>query len=257
MKDGQISNIKDILTEVQLNESCKGFGTLRSAYCPIHFESAYSHVKKVQEKGIISFGPFVRPGTNCCRFVQQAFLNGKPEARYFWRLRLLFPLLPKPITLVRILPNSSVVQAKEKLAGYKDVSQSLEQLIDTRDFYDKTNVKSTLRAPLKPGHIPENSQWLGGEMAGSWFHMIQTEHGYKISRYSENGSRKCQGYFRLKNHPEFDIQQPYRFTYLTHCSRSAVIQNKKTFEFVRIAEAMEAETPQAQMKEPLTTKVKG
>jgi hypothetical protein len=234
IQDDKILNIKDILTEVQLNESCKGFGTLKAAYCSVNFDTAYSNVKRVQDKGIISFGPFVRPGTNCCRFVQKGILDGVPRTKYNWRLRFLFPLLPKPLTIIQLMHNQIDIPEKEQLEGYKDVSHLHENLIDTRFCYNKTNVNSTLEEPLKPINVPSDAQWLGGEMAGSWFQLTKLNNSYFITRYSENGAKECSNEFRLNSESKFEIDKPYSFSYLTHCSKSNIIQGNKVFEFTRL-----------------------
>lgn len=233
LRNEKISNIKDLLTEIQLNQSCKGFGSLKAAYCTINFEFAYSNVKKVQEKGIISFGPFIRPGTNCCRFVQQGIIKGKPVKKNNWKLKMLFPLLPKPLTIIKILPNKIHLTEREKLAGYKSVSHSFKELIDTNQCYDRTNVRTTLKEPLKPSHVPSGSQWLSGEMAGSWFYLSLIENKYVITRYAENGTKECSSNFRLNSETKFEIDKLYSFSYLSHCSKSTIIQDDKIFEFIR------------------------
>lgn len=233
LEQGIIANIEDILTEIQLNESCKGSGILKSAYCAVDFELAYSRVKRVQDEGIIPFGPFVRPGTNCCRFVQQAIINGNPNAADRWKLKLLFPLLPKPATIIRLLPNKIRIPPREKLPGFKTVLHRFDGIVDTRYRYQKSNVRATLEEPEKPEPVPSEAQWLGGEVAGSWFHLYQLKDKYCITRYSENGVQVCRGNFRKRSKSVFESSQPYSFSYLTHCSKATVIQGNQVFEFVR------------------------
>jgi len=234
LQNGKISNIKELLSEIQLNVSCKGFGILKAAYCKINFKDAYSNVKSVQEKGVISFGPFIRPGTNCCRFVQQGILKGNPVAKNKWKLKIIFPLWPKPLTIIQILPNNISIPERQNLAGYEDVSHLYQDLIDTRYCYNKTNVGMTLEEPVKPSNVPSDSQWLSGEMAGSWFHLTQSKNSYYITRYSENGTKKCKSKFSLNSESKFEIDQSFSFSYLTHCSKSNIIQGNKVFEFTRL-----------------------
>ncbi len=234
LQNGKISNIEKLLTEIQLNKTCKGFGTLKAAYCTINFESAYSNAKCVQKKGIVPFGPFIRPGTNCCRFIQQIIIKGKPIMKYKWKLKILFPLLPRPLTIIKILPNNINLPEREKIEGYKFVSHFFKDLINTQHCYDKTNVKTTLKEPLKSNNIPSDSHWLSGEMSGSWFHLSQFENSYFITRFSENGIEECSGNFRLKSKNKFEIDKPYFFSYLSHCSKSTIIQDKEIFEFIRL-----------------------
>ena len=234
VEDGKIANIEEILTEIQLNESCKGEGTLKSAYCPVNFEAAYSNVKCVQEVGIIPFGPFIRPGTNCCRFVQQGIINGNPELIHSWKLKLLFPLLPKPSTIISILPNKFCIPEREELPGYSSVAHHFEGVVDTRLRYDITNVKAILEEPERPQVVPPDAQWLGGEVAGSWFHLSRRENKYFIARYAENGKKECSGYFRMDSKAKLKLDRPYSFTYLSHCSKTTIVQGDEVFEFIRV-----------------------
>ena len=50
--------------------------------------------KKWQEKGAIPYGPFVRNGTNCSRFV--ATISRKAEPSFLKKLRLKFPFTISP-----------------------------------------------------------------------------------------------------------------------------------------------------------------
>ena len=231
---GKIANIEEILTEIQLKEACKGSGILKSAYCAIDFETAYSNAKCVQDNGIVPFGPFVRPGTNCCRFVQQAIINGNPDAKHTRKLKLLFPLLPKPSTIIGLLPNKVCIPERHELPGYQTVRHRFEGIQDTRKRYNKTNVGGTLEKPVKPDIVPNDAQWLGGEVSGSWFHLSKMEEGYCITRYSENGNLECSGTFKVLSKSVFESSKPFSFTYLTHCGKATILQGNEVFEFVRV-----------------------
>ncbi|TRZ41627.1 DUF6695 family protein [Robertkochia solimangrovi] len=230
----RIENIRELLTEIQLNDTCKGFGVLKAAYCKVNFESAYSAVKRIQAKGIIPFGPFIRPGTNCCRFVKNAIAMGSPEFGYRWKLKLLFPLLPKPLTLINLLSEQIHVPERETLPEYRELAPMYRSNFDTRKYYNHNNVNKVIRQPRRPLNVPADSQWVGGEMSGSWFHLSILDDRYEITRYSENGSKKCSGFFEHCSESLFEIEKPFSFGFLSHCSSSLVIQDDKIFEFKRI-----------------------
>lgn len=91
----KINNIEEILVEISNNKSYHGEGTLYSSVISgINFSTAFNYAKKWQEKGVIPYGPFVRNGTNCSRFV--ATISRKAEPSFLKKLRLKFPFTISP-----------------------------------------------------------------------------------------------------------------------------------------------------------------
>lgn len=95
------------------------------------------------------------------------------------------------------------------------------------------SLKSTLLPPQKPQHIPNESQWLAGEGAGSWF-CIQLENSqYKVTRYSPEGNMECESLFNCKT-TGFNINKIYKFKHLSHCQSVSICQDNIVFSFERI-----------------------
>jgi hypothetical protein len=91
----KINNIEEILVEISNNKAYHGEGTLyASVISGINFSTAFNYAKKWQEKGAIPYGPFVRNGTNCSRFV--ARISRKAEPSFLKKLRLKFPFTISP-----------------------------------------------------------------------------------------------------------------------------------------------------------------
>ena len=91
----KINNIEEILVEISNNKSYHGEGALyASVISGVNFSAAFNYVKKWQEKGAIPYGPFVRNGTNCSRFV--ATISRKAEPSFLKKLRLKFPFTISP-----------------------------------------------------------------------------------------------------------------------------------------------------------------
>ena len=88
----------------------------------------------------------------------------------------------------------------------------------------------SLTPPIKNEKTPNESQWLGGIGAGSWFHLSKQNDKYKIERFSEIGELECSKLFKVDK-PSFDINLEYKFTYLSHCTLCTIIQNQITFKF--------------------------
>ena len=91
----KINNIEEILVEISNNKSYHGEGTLYSSVISgVNCITALDYAKKWQEKGAIPYGPFVRNGTNCSRFV--ATISRKAEPSFLKKLRLKFPFTISP-----------------------------------------------------------------------------------------------------------------------------------------------------------------
>ena len=100
-------------------------------------------------------------------------------------------------------------------------------------------LKTTLKAPEKPTHLPKESQWLAGEGAGSWFHMTTTKNKlfFKISRFSPEGKLECEGIFYQDHHfNKFDFGISFSFTHLSHCEEVSILQKNDLLKFKRFSD---------------------
>jgi len=94
--------------------------------------------------------------------------------------------------------------------------------------------KLPLPAPARAEHLSLHAQWLAGEGAGSWFNIEKKDvHHFEITRFSPEGKIECTGVFICKT-SGFYLEQPFEFTYLSHCKTVNIIQNSATFTFERI-----------------------
>jgi hypothetical protein len=82
----------------------------------------------------------------------------------------------------------------------------------------------------KPKNIEETAQLLTGIGASSWFHISKEEENYRIKRYSEEGKEECTRIFTV-NDSTFNINKPFKFTYISHCKECTILQNNKTYIF--------------------------
>jgi len=82
----------------------------------------------------------------------------------------------------------------------------------------------------KPKNIEETAQLLIGIGASSWFHILKEDKNYRIKRYSEEGKEECSRIFTV-NDSTFNINKPFKFTYISHCKECTILQNNKTYIF--------------------------
>ena len=91
----KINNIEEILVAISNNKSYHGEGALyASVISDVNCSDAFNYAKNWQKKGAIPYGPFVRNGTNCSRFV--ATISRKAEPSFLKKLRLKFPFTISP-----------------------------------------------------------------------------------------------------------------------------------------------------------------
>lgn len=219
--DGKkILNFADILNELQQNTSCHGEGVLYASYCNIDFKSSISKANLMQDFGPILYGPFIREGSNCSRFVNSVIRAGNPEWKYQFRLKFFVPLTPTPLSNVKALTEKRFVPKLYNGHAFHPIHKlSIEELW------------STLPAPQKHEKIPEEAQWLSGEGAGSWFSINKKGNIVEISRYSPEGKMECSGMFNIRGHFVPGDLKNYQITHPSNCRE---IHLKKSDTILRL-----------------------
>ena len=120
IKNGELINLKKILIQLHAMKATHGEGKLyASLLAGINFDNAYYLAKKMQKKDMIPYGPFVRNGTNCSRFVATILQASNPP--FIKRLRLKYPfcISPSPKRNVSITNNQYFVVENKKCKHIK------------------------------------------------------------------------------------------------------------------------------------------
>lgn len=185
-RDGKtIQNFRAILEELQQNPAYHGEGGLHASYSKVDFQAAYGKAIEMQKASPIPYGPFIRNGSNCSRFVNGVILAGNPSGISKLRLKFMVPLTPTPLNNVHSLQHRLLIPKMRKNAPFFPLRK-----------LSKTELGSTLSQPKRHSHIPENAQWLGGEGAGSWFVLEFQEKLLRVTRYSPDGIVECSGLYK-------------------------------------------------------------
>lgn len=217
LRELQILNLQDILTELAGREACHGTGDLHASYFQIQHEKAYAFARHLQKISPIPYGPFIWRGTNCSRFVRKVLVAGRPDVKTWLKLKLPYTLTPSPITNVKALPN------------YRVISTTLA--VQTR--LPSINQKGVLPAPSRPGHLPDTAYWLAGEGAGSWFTIRKAEQHFEIARYDPEGKLEFNAEYSLLTEG-FDHKYPFELLHLSHFQKINVLQSGVRYLFVRL-----------------------
>lgn len=94
----------------------------------------------------------------------------------------------------------------------------------------------TIKPPIKPLNIPSHSKWLLGQGVGTWFCIDKSDSNFRIRRFTPSGQLDCDRIFKIEaSLTTFDIDEPYEFAHISHCSKCRIIQNNNTFVFNYIA----------------------
>ena len=97
LKNHEINNIEEILLEVKNKKACHGKGVLYASILHnISFEKAFLFSNQMVSKGLVPYGPFVRGGTNCSRFVAQVMQKSSSSFVTNFRLKLPITISPSP-----------------------------------------------------------------------------------------------------------------------------------------------------------------
>ena len=116
IKSDKIVNLNDILVFLSKLKSTHGEGRLyASLLSEVSFFDAYNYAKKLQNKGMVKYGPFVYGGTNCSRFTASLAISSLPPVFKKIRLRFPFTISPSPKRNVSILNNTYYVVDKENV----------------------------------------------------------------------------------------------------------------------------------------------
>ena len=94
---GKIKNINDILLYLSQMKATHGEGKMyASVLSNVDFKLAFNKAKGIQKKGMLPYGPLVRPGTNCSRFVAKVINASGPSLIKKLRLKYPFCISPSP-----------------------------------------------------------------------------------------------------------------------------------------------------------------
>ena len=127
ISENKIANIDEILLYLSQMKATHGEGKMyASVLSNVDFKLAFNKAKGIQKKGMVPYGPFVRPGTNCSRFVAKVINASGPSLIKKLRLKYPFCISPSPKRNVSIanhhyyvVENNNCIEVKKsRLEAY-------------------------------------------------------------------------------------------------------------------------------------------
>ncbi|MEP0367881.1 MAG: DUF6695 family protein [Cyclobacteriaceae bacterium] len=210
-RNGNLSNLNQILQELSERSACHGTGDLHGSVVQVNYQRSYDKAKQLRRLSPLPYGPFIRGGTNCSRFVRAIILAG--NLNVWIKLKLLFPytITPSPMTVVRVLKKRVVIHAK------KQNNQPPTHI----------DLDHVLPKPIRPLQVPGSAVWMAGEGAGSWFDIRQVDALFKVTRYAPDGTTEFEAYYKTFGvSKEPDLTQKFQVMPESHYLRIAVVQGE-------------------------------
>jgi hypothetical protein len=207
---GLITNLKEILEELQNRIACHGEGDLYASVIRINHGNSLKKAFEFQENSPIQYGPFVWNGSNCSRFVNDVVRAGQSSIINWLKLQFPWTLSPTPIGNVRIF--KSVI----KIPGNRP-----------KVPIPQSNLQTVLPTPNRHVAIPIGAKWISGEGAGSWFHFNRMAEIFIVRRYSPEGDLEFSGVYEVIGDSYFFPESPFDLNYLSHYKQINLVQAGK------------------------------
>jgi hypothetical protein len=206
----RILNFRELLEEVLKNPSSHASGPMWAGYVRADFQSAVEAAERLQEASPTVYGPFVKGGTNCTRFVRTVALKAKMPLAHHLRMAVVPMLTPTALNNVAALWHHVRIPKKENVV--------LEEC-KVRRYCPPVLLDTTLPAPPRPVNVPDDAQWVAGETGGSWFHLIAQGASFRLDRYCAEGEIECSSALRTDNGATIDIEEQYTILPMSHCAQ--------------------------------------
>lgn len=230
--NGPLENLNDFLLWLDANpDKTHGEGRLVASVCEdVDFKKAKNYILKLQERGSLPYGAFVKNGSNCARFVTETILSSTKNEKIIKDLNHNKRFTPSAIGNVEKAANSLVFEVfNGKVEKYLGTAFK-ENLINY--FHRQKKEKYYNRIVSE---FPIDAQKLEGIGSSAWFSIefiSDSENLYQIKRYNDYHQIDYVGWFKTDDY--FDIQKDYKFIYDSNCEYCHVIQNNKKIRFSRI-----------------------
>jgi len=118
--NGEVQNMDAILLHLAKMKATHGEGKLyASLLTNVDFDKAFATAKNIQNKGLLLYGPFVRSGINCSRFVAAVLKASGPSVIKRIRLKYPFCISPSPKRNVCITNHHYYVVVSQKCIEIK------------------------------------------------------------------------------------------------------------------------------------------
>lgn len=226
VENGKVINIKDILLELNPNQSTHGDGKLVCSVTPdIDFDLALASAKSIQGREAVPYGPFQPFGSNCSRFVARIYRAGFRS--HFKKLRI------SNRYLYFHSPTSNIIYTHDKGNVFiieQEMFRVEESMLNVFLNKSKFVVAEKEENSDTTNNLPEPVICLSGIGSHAYFQLEKTEksHLFRIRRYSEYGDLEIDDIFQLQS-IGFNVNKTFLFDYISNGIAVKIKQDEKIF----------------------------
>lgn len=237
IKNDNIENLEEILVFLATHPKLThGDGNLYASVCnTIDYNSARTHIIKMQNKDFIRYAAFIKDACNCARFVTDTLIASVTDVSINKKLRKSKWFTPSTIGNVVIADTENHVYLVSEEGDIKEF-QSTVSKENRRLFLDRLgDYNPSLVGTLEPKHnaIKSNhAQWLGGVAAGAWFEIydLNSTVEYRFRRISPYGNVDADGIYKATS-SGFKIDVDYKFIHYSNCLFYHIDQKSTQYRF--------------------------
>lgn len=124
--DGLPVNIQELYQELSYMKACNGDGRLEAGLININFNKSYAYAKKIQNRKLVPYGPFIINGTNCSRFTRLIALKGMKFSSSKIGMAIPLTLTPTPNWNVSVTKKISGQQKQPETVKSVSFESNLE-----------------------------------------------------------------------------------------------------------------------------------
>lgn len=237
IEDDIIKNLDDILKFLATHPKLThGDGALYASVCnAVDYNTARTHITKMQHRDFIRYAAFIKNACNCARFVTDTLIASVTNVTIKKNLIKSKWFTPSTIGNVVIADTEDFVYVVSDKGDINEFNSTVSKE-NRRLFLDRLKgYNPSLVGTLKPKHneVKEtHAQWLSGIAAGAWFELHDLGHDseFRFRRVSPYGNIDCDGVYKV-NDENFDMNLEYQFVHYSNCLFFHVEQDSMQYRF--------------------------
>lgn len=255
--NNNIRNLKEIIMELDsLREVTQGVGRIFfSVASDVSIQLARQYADGLVRAGSTPYGAVARGNNNCSRFITRLLIKASQKYHIFHSVRYPETIKASPMSnVVNVCADRRIFSYEEgegmrflRMNRFGSLWFLMRQLKDnvssrlSRALPDD-EIIGAMKAGLRPAHLPETAQWLGGVGEGAWYTLEAYDHNghFLVSRFTEEGEEEYRHVFYTQE--PFDAERPFEITYDSHLLFTTVQQEGNRIRLHAIADAAAAVT---------------
>ncbi|MGL4993717.1 MAG: DUF6695 family protein [Bacteroidales bacterium] len=219
----QLLNVEELLQWLYNHpEKTHGSGDLYASVSEVvNYERVKEYIDEIQKRELLPYGPFVKNGSNCSRFVTGAMYHGILDEDVQDEIELTCSFTPSVLANVEaantydyyyVVNEESVSKLECSL-----LATQVDLLFDNGEGYAPYTSEGSIVSP-KDVEAQDDWHWLGGIGSGAWYEVEETDkyNVFKVSQYNSQGKREFSSNFLANSDDLVELESNFRVIYPAH-----------------------------------------